>query len=326
MWGPIIDGHTDYVLSLLETGRDFTVESELGHVDLPRARRGHIGAMLTAIFVRDEYIPEQAVARTLRGVDCLLRTIDASQGAMTLVTSVAELEACLEAGRFGAILHFEGADAIDPEFAVLRLSYRLGLRSLGLTWSRPNIFAEGVGPLDRGRGLTSLGHDLVRACNELGIVLDVSHLNDAGFWDVLYASTRPVVASHSNCRALCPVPRNLSDEQIRAIAEKGGLVGINFHVGFLRQGAERPEEVRLDDVIAHIDHVVQLVGADAVAFGSDFDGATMPADLPDASAMPRLVEALARRGYDEPTLRKICRDNWLRVFRAVWEAPVAAPR
>lgn len=317
---PIIDGHTDYVLSLLETGRDFLTESDSGHVDLPRARRGNVAAMLSAVFIRDAYLPGQALARTLRAVDRLLETIAASGGRMQLVTNVAELERCLRDGTFGAILHFEGAEAIDPEFAVLRLGYRLGLRSLGLTWSRPNIYAEGVGPEDRGRGLTQLGRALVRACNELGVLLDVSHLNDAGFWDVIEFSTQPVVASHSNCRALCPVPRNLTDEQIRALAAKGGLLGINFHVGFLRAGAERPEDVSLGDVIAHIDHVAELVGVDYVAFGSDFDGATMPRDLPDVAALPWLVEALLRHGYDDAAVSKICYENWLRVFRTVWQA------
>lgn len=317
---PIIDGHTDYVLSLLETGRDFLTESDSGHVDLPRARRGNVAAMLSAVFIRDAYLPGQALARTLRAVDRLLETIAASGGRMQLVTNVAELERCLRDGTFGAILHFEGAEAIDPEFAVLRLGYRLGLRSLGLTWSRPNIYAEGVGPEDRGRGLTQLGRALVRACNELGVLLDVSHLNDAGFWDVIEFSTQPVVASHSNCRALCAVPRNLTDEQIRALAAKGGLLGINFHVGFLRAGAERPEDVSLGDVIAHIDHVAELVGVDYVAFGSDFDGATMPRDLPDVAALPWLVEALLRHGYDDAAVSKICYENWLRVFRTVWQA------
>lgn len=317
---PIIDGHTDYVLSLLETGRDFLTESDSGHVDLPRARRGNVAAMLSAVFIRDAYLPGQALARTLRAVDRLLEMIAASGGRMQLVTNVAELERCLRDGTFGAILHFEGAEAIDPEFAVLRLGYRLGLRSLGLTWSRPNIYAEGVGPDDRGRGLTNLGRAMVRACNELGVLIDVSHLNDAGFWDVIECSTQPVVASHSNCRALCPVPRNLTDEQIRALAAKGGLLGINFHVGFLRAGAERPEDVSLGDVIAHIDHVAELVGVDYVAFGSDFDGATMPRDLPDVAALPRLVEALLRHGYDDAAVSKICYENWLRVFRTVWQA------
>lgn len=319
VWPPVIDGHSDWVLSVLETGRSFLQESEIGHLDLPRAQRGGLGVLISAIFVRSEYLPTQALARTLRGVDLLRQVVAQSCGAMTLVTTVQELEACLAERRLGIILHYEGAEAIDPEFAVLRLSYELGLRSLGLTWSRPNIFAEGVGPGDRGHGLTRLGQALVRECNNLGILIDVSHLNDAGFWDVLACSAHPVVASHSNCRALCPVERNLTDEQIVALAEKGGLIGLNFHVGFLQLGAQRPNDVTINDLLAHIDHIVSLVGVDHVAFGSDFDGATMPAEIVDASFLPNLLEALARHGFDDLALQKIAYGNWLRVFRAVWE-------
>lgn len=318
MWPPVIDGHSDWVLSLLETGRPFLTETTEGHVDLPRAQRGGISAMLSAIFIRSEHLPTQALARTLRGIDLVHQIIERSAGSMVLVTRVDQLEDCLANQRFGVILHFEGAEAIDPEFAVLRLSYALGLRSLGLTWSRPNIFADGVGPTDRGHGLTALGRALVQECNRLGILIDVSHLNDRGFWDVLEWSSKPVVASHSNCRALCPVARNLTDDQLAALARHGGLVGINFHVGFLRPGAERPVDATLDDVIAHIEHVVERAGIDHVALGSDFDGATMPADLPDAAHLPRLLEVLERRGFRDDALRKICYENWLRVFRSVW--------
>jgi membrane dipeptidase len=316
---PVIDGHTDYVLSLLETGRSFLEESSLGHVDLPRARRGGIGAMLTAIYVRNEHLPEQALIQTLRGVDLLKRTVAASNGQMALVRSVAQLLDNLEHGVFSAILHYEGAEAIDSEFATLRLSYELGLRSLGLVWSRPNIFAEGVGPDNRNRGLTGLGRELVRECNQLGILIDVSHLNDAGFWDVVETSVRPIVASHSNARTLCNAERNLTDEQIRALAQNGGLIGINFHVGFVVEGAVSGSEVPLSALVDHIDHIAGLVGVDHVAFGSDFDGATMPEELRDAAQLGNLIEELQRRGYDDQALAKICRDNWLRVFRAVWQ-------
>lgn len=316
---PVIDGHTDYVLSLLETGRSFLEASSVGHVDLPRARRGGIGAMLTAIYVRNEHLPQRALIQTLRGVDLLKRTIAASNGQMELVTSHSHLVDCLERGVFGAILHYEGAEAIDPEFALLRLSYELGLRSLGLVWSRPNIFAEGVGPENRNRGLTGLGKQLVRECNRLGILVDVSHLNDPGFWDVLETSERPIVASHSNARALCHVDRNLTDDQIRALAQNGGLMGINFHVGFLVEGATTGADVPLSALVDHIDHIAGLVGVDHVALGSDFDGATMPEQLRDAAHLGNLVEELHRRGYDDQAIAKICRDNWLRVFRSVWQ-------
>jgi len=315
---PVIDGHTDYVLSLLETGRSFFEECSLGHVDLPRARRGGIGAMLTAIYVRNEHLPQSALIQTFRGVDLLKRTLAASNGQMVLIRTVAQLVECLEHGLFGTILHYEGAEAIDPEFATLRLSYELGLRSLGLVWSRPNIFAEGVGPDNRNRGLTGLGRQLVRECNQLGILIDVSHLNEAGFWDVLATSTRPIVASHSNARALCNVERNLTDEQIQALAQSGGLIGINFHVGFVVEGAMSGADVPLAAVVDHIDHIAGLVGVDHVAFGSDFDGATMPEQLRDAAHLGNLIDELQRRGYDDQAIAKICRDNWLRVFRAVW--------
>lgn len=317
---PVIDGHTDYVLSLLDTGRRFLEESAIGHVDLPRARRGGIGAMLTAIFVRNEHLPQRALIQTLRGVDLLKRTIAASNGQMELITSYPHLVNCLERGVFGAILHYEGAEAIDPEFVTLRLSYELGLRSLGLVWSRPNIFAEGVGPENQNRGLTGLGKRLVQECNRLGILIDVSHLNEAGFWDVLEVSEQPIVASHSNARALCDVDRNLTDDQIRALAQNGGLMGINFHVGFLVEGATGGAEVPLSALVDHIDHIAGLVGVDHVAFGSDFDGATMPDELADAAHLGNLIEELQRRGYDARAIAKICRDNWLRVFQAVWAA------
>ena len=239
---PIIDGHTDYLLSLSMTGRSFLEESSEGHVDLPRARKGNIGAMISAVFIRNEFLPAHALIQTLRAVDLLKRTVDASDGQMEIVTSHEQLVRCLNDGVFGAILHYEGAEAIDPEFVVLRLSYELGLRSLGLVWSRPTIFAEGVGPENHGKGLTGLGRDLIRHCNEMGILIDVSHLNEPGFWDVIETSQKPFVASHSNARAICDHERNLTDRQIKALAEKGGLMGINYAVGFLVKGAQRSDQ------------------------------------------------------------------------------------
>ncbi|MDI3339098.1 MAG: dipeptidase [Sphaerobacter sp.] len=315
---PVIDGHTDYLLSLTETRRSFLEESGIGHVDLPRARRGGIAAMLSAVFIPTEELPHHALIQTLRAVDLLKRVVAESNGQVELIRSYRQLVDCLDRGVFGAILHYEGAEAIDPEFTVLRLSYELGLRSLGLTWSRTNIFAEGVGPEDHGNGLTGLGRELVRQCNAMGILIDVSHLNDAGFWDVVAVSEKPFVASHSNARALCDHPRNLTDEQIRALAEKGGLMGINYCISFLVPGARTGVEVPLSVLVDHIDHIVRLVGVDHVALGSDFDGATMPAELADAAQTPKLIAELSRRGYSDDAIEKICFGNWLRVFREVW--------
>lgn len=315
---PIIDGHTDYLLSLSHTGRSFIEESSEGHVDLPRARKGNIGAMISAVYIPNEYLPTHALIQTLRGVDLLKRTVTASQGKMEQVTSYGQLVSCLDKGVFGAILHYEGAEAIDPEFTVLRLSYELGLRSLGLVWSRPTIFAEGVGPQNRGKGLTGLGRELVRHCNEMGILIDVSHLNEPGFWDVIETSSKPFVASHSNARAVCDHERNLTDRQIKALAENGGLMGINYAVGFLVHGARKGSDVPLSALVDHIDHIVNLVGIDHIALGSDYDGAGVPDALRDAAHDWAIVEELVRRGYDETSIAKICRDNWLRVLKSVW--------
>ena len=316
MW--MIDGHSDWLLDLADTRRSFFEESTIGHVDLPRLQRGQISAMLSAVFIRNDDLPHHALIQTLRAVDRLRRIIDESAGNVRFVLNADDLEACRRDGAFGAILHFEGAEAIDPEFAVLRLSHALGLRSLGLVWSRPNIFAEGVGDKNRERGLTFMGKELVRRCNELGILVDVSHLNVPGFWNVIETSERPVVASHSNARAVCEHERNLYDDQISALAQNGGLMGINFARSFIVHGAQTAEDVSLDAVVDHVDHIVNLVGIDHVALGSDYDGAPVPADLSDASHTPNLIEALRRRGYNDDAIQKFGRDNWLRVFKQVW--------
>ena len=316
MW--LIDGHSDWLLDVSDTKRSFFEESSIGHVDLPRLRTGQISAMMCAVFIRNDDLPHHALIQTLRTVDRLRTIVEKSDGSVRLVEEYDDLERCREEGSFGAILHYEGAEAIDPEFAVLRLSHALGLRSLGLVWSRSNIFAEGVGENDRGRGLTYLGKELVRRCNQLGILVDVSHLNVAGFWDVIETSNAPIVASHSNARAVCNHERNLHDDQIKALAERGGLMGINFARQFLVEGAATGEDVSLDAMIDHVDHIVNLVGIDHVALGSDYDGARMPADLYDAAQTPKLIQALRDRGYDDDAIQKFGRDNWLRVLKNVW--------
>lgn len=315
---PIIDGHTDYLLSLAHTGRSFLDESTVGHVDLPRARKGNIGAMISAVFLPNELLPTYALIETLRAVDLLKRTVAASEGQMELIRGYDQLVSCLDRGVFGAIMHFEGAEAIDPEFVVLRLAYDLGLRSLGLVWSRPTIFAEGVGPENHGQGLTGLGRALVKQCNDMGILIDVSHLNVPGFWDVIAESSKPIVASHSNARAVCDHERNLTDRQIKELAKNGGLMGINYAVGFLVEGAKSGADVPLSALVDHIDHIVNLVGIDHVALGSDYDGAGVPDALKDAAHDWAIVEELSRRGYEDDAIAKICRDNWLRVLKEVW--------
>jgi membrane dipeptidase len=226
-------------------------------------------------------------------------------------------------GSVGAILHFEGAEPIDTDLAALEVLYAAGLRSLGITWSRPNAFATGV-PFayprspDTGPGLTQAGRALVEACNRLGIMLDLSHLNERGFWDVAELSVAPLVATHSGVHAICPSTRNLTDRQLQAIAASGGLVGITFTVSDLRpDGGQEPEGV-LRYLVDHVVYVAELVGVEHVALGSDFDGAPMPAEVADVTGLPRLLSALAERGVGPGDLQAIAHGNWLRVLRATW--------
>jgi membrane dipeptidase len=320
---PIIDGHTDVLLDLADEqrqlGRDFFIRSDVAHVDLPRLGEGGIGAALFACFLPEEWLaPDESWRRLLTMVDLLKQIVTTSNGKVEQVCSVAQLEHCLKSGTFGAILHWEGADPIDADLVLLRIGYELGLRSLGLTWSRPNIFAQGVGPDDSGEGLTDLGKKLVDTCNRFGILVDVSHLNDAGFWDVIEVSSKPIVASHSNCRAISPHPRNLTDDQICAVAENGGLIGLNFCVGFLRPDMDKNTDVPIDLMVDHIDRMVDIAGIDHVAIGSDFDGTIVPDVIRDAAGTGKLIDGLRSRGFDDAAVSKICQGNWFRVIREVW--------
>jgi membrane dipeptidase len=340
---PIFDGHNDVLLRLREKGGSFFDRAEEGHVDLTRARQGGLAGGFMAMFVPSERRPDadgndmtnrpmpptpslehaQSVVLDLMG---LLLTIEReSEGAVQVVRSAKEIERCIGDGTFAALMHVEGAEAIDPQFYALESFHAAGLRSLGFVWSRPNAFGEGV-PFrfphspDTGPGLTEAGKELVRACNRLGVMVDLSHLNEKGFWDVAAISEKPLVASHSNAHAVTPATRNLTDKQLDAIRDSDGMVGVNFAVYFLRPDGTGDAATPLETVVRHFDYLVERIGIDRVGFGSDFDGATIPADIGDASGLPRLVAALRAAGYDDASLQKLTHENWIRVLRTTWGA------
>jgi membrane dipeptidase len=349
---PIIVGHQDTLLHIYlperGRGRNFFERSNQGHLDLPRAREGGLAGSFFAIFVPaptreasrlSEPIrtaqgyeipyapaidPQYAQQVTLAMMADLFRLERESEGQLKVARSVGDIEYCLQRGIHAAILHFEGAEAIDPGLDALEVFYQAGLRSLGLVWSRPNLFACGVPFIfphspDTGPGLTDAGKELVRACNRLGIMLDLSHLNEQGFWDVAALSEAPLVATHSNVHAICPSTRNLTDKQLDAIRASDGLVGLNFAVYDLREDAMRDTSTPLSYLVRHIDHLVAHLGIDGVALGSDFDGTAIPDEIGDVTGLPKLIEALRIAGYDESALRKLAYDNWLRILRATWK-------
>ena len=213
----------------------------------------------------------------------LFRIERESNGRVRVCRTVADIERCLADDALAAVLHIEGAEAIDANFELLDVLYEAGLRSLGPVWSRPNVFGHGVpfrcpSSPDTGPGLTDLGKALIGACNRLRILIDLSHLNERGFWDVAEISNAPLVATHSNAHAVSPHSRNLTDKQLAAIGETGGLVGVNFATSFLRPDGRHDRDTPLDLMIQHIEHMLEHAGEDCVGLGSDFDGAMIPAD------------------------------------------------
>jgi membrane dipeptidase len=236
---------------------------------------------------------------------------------------VAELERCLAGEEVGAILHFEGAEPVEPGLGNLEAWFERGLRSLGIVWSRPNAFGHGVpfrfpGTPDTGPGLTHAGRELVRVCNELGVMIDVAHLNEAGFRDVARLSDRPIVSTHSGVHALCPIPRSLTDAQLDAIRDSGGLAAIVFDTPMTRADADLVDDTPIDTILDHIDYVAGRIGVEHVALGSDFDGAHPPRALADATTVPALLDALAARGWSDDDLQALGHRNWLRVLGDTW--------
>ncbi|MGC9369967.1 MAG: dipeptidase [Paracoccaceae bacterium] len=344
----VFDGHNDVLLKLYRAGGPAAAESFVtgrdGHVDLPRATEGGFGGGFFAVYVPsavdlddkfeqmnqpryDLPLPEpieweDALPVALNQAAILFRLEEL--GALKVCRSAADIRGCLETGKMAAILHIEGAEAIDPELHTLEVLYRAGLRSIGPVWSRTTIFGEGV-PFrypsdgDTGGGLTDHGLRLVRRCNELGIMIDLSHLNMAGFWDVARHSNAPLVATHSNAHAICPHARNLTDEQLDAIRDSDGMVGLNFAVAFLRADGQMAD-TGLDQMLRHLDHLVERLGETRVGLGSDFDGAMVPSEIGSAAGLPALRAAMAAHGYDDALIQKLCHGNWLRVLEKTWGA------
>ena len=342
----VFDGHNDVLLRLYKSKStdpvsDFLGGEEAGHIDLKKARAGSFVGGLFAMYspssgnfaglgqrmTGGKYalpLPapldrEEARKSVVGELAILMRIIRGSRGAVALCKTTAELHAAIQRGTLAVVLHLEGAEAIDGDLKFLELLYAAGLRSLGPVWSRNNIFGHGVpfhfpaGP-DLGDGLTVAGEKLVGACNEMKILVDLSHITEKGFWDVARLSKAPLVATHSNAHALCPSPRNLTDRQLAAIRDSGGMVGLNFATCFLRPDGSMAADTELELMVRQLDYLIEKLGEDHVGFGSDFDGATVPAKIGSAAGLPVLIEVLRQNGYSEPLLKKLGTTNWLNVL------------
>lgn len=345
---PVFDGHNDFLQRAVAAGADaarvWTDGDGTGHLDLPRMRRGGMIGGFFALWVPDSDIGDvtellrqkenppfdlplppmvghpEALAQAFAQAAALLAL--ERTGTLSICRSVGDIRAAVDAGRIAAILHMEGAEPL-ADLDALHVWHAIGLRSLGFVWSRPTVYGQGVpfafpSSPDRGAGLTDRGRALVRECIQLKIMIDLSHLNEKGCDDVARLSDAPLVATHSGAHAVCPSSRNLTDRQLRQIADSGGVVGLNYNTGFLAPDGRREPFRGFDILLRHLDHLLGILGENGVALGSDFDGAVMPADLPDASALPRFTEAMLAHGYGHDLAEKIAWRNWLAVLQRTW--------
>lgn len=331
----LADLHSDLPLALLKRRFD-GIQGSLRTEWLPRLRAGGVNVVVCAVYIDSLFLPEGALRRAVQLVDALNEEIALCPDEIELARSRADVERINAEGQIAALLAFEGAEPLGQELSALRLFHQLGLRMLSFAWMRRTAFGDGAWENGSRGGLTRLGRQAVREMNRLGIIVDVSHASDQTTWDVLETSERPVIASHSNARAVLDHPRNLSDDMIRAIAGSGGLVGIVAVAGYIAKG-----EATIARWVDHLDSIVKLVGIDHVAVGCDFykDFAAMgashdiPAWAPQSTPtplafegmsgwddLPGLTAELLRRGYAETDLRKIFHQNVFRVMGAVLDS------
>ncbi len=322
---PVFDGHND---ALTREDHDRLVEGrESGHLDLPRMRAGGMRGGIFAVFTPSaddgEPLEHEVAAAEATAAAGRLMALERA-GHVRIARAISDLDAAREGdGPPVAVLHLEGAEAIDPGLEALEMWYGAGLRSLGPVWSRPNTFGHGVPFIfpsspDTGPGLTDAGRALAARCAQLGILVDVSHLNEAGFWDLARLELGPVVATHSGAHALSRASRNLTDPQLDAIGQSGGLVGVVFGCPFLRADGAEDEDTPLELIAAHARYVADRIGVDHVALGSDYDGVTIPASLRDVAGTPRVLSALSGAGFTAAEISAIAWDNWRRVLDAWW--------
>ncbi|MFQ5816599.1 MAG: dipeptidase [Terriglobia bacterium] len=351
----VVDLHIDTPQRLLDEEFDMSSRDTEGHIDIPRMNEGGMDAGFMSIYVdMRRYQGLEATKRALQLIDTVYAQVERHPDQLVLATTAADVRRAHQQGKIALLMGMEGGTPIHDDLRLLRDFYRLGIRYMTLTHFLNNNWADSSTDEPRHNGLTEFGKEVVREMNRLGMLVDISHVSDKTFYDVLEVTQAPVIASHSSARTLCDVPRNMTDDMIRALANNGGVIHINYHIGFLDQNyadafdqvrdelqarmralreqyaddkARREARERLfeefqarlprvswEHIVEHIDHAVQLVGPDHVGLGSDFDGATMPDGMDDASYLPHITQALLERGYREADIKKVLGGNTLRVM------------
>jgi membrane dipeptidase len=288
--------------------------SEGGHWDLQKAKEGNVALQFMAAFIESEYKPDRAVCRGFQLLDAANRFIKENTDAVFPVLNKDDLLKVAIKPEIGIITSVEGGEILGDNIVMVDKIFQLGVRALGLTWNQQNAIGYGIGASNQRKGLTLFGRQVIKRLNELGMLIDVSHLNEPGFWDVLECSQCPIVASHSCAEAICSHPRNLTDQQLKSLAANGGVVGINFNPPFLTSNPVAKRE----DVVRHISYIAEVAGIETVGLGSDFDGISdVPEKLTDAAQFPGLAQDLLKAGFSVEDVRKIFNKNFMRLLSSV---------
>lgn len=359
----VIDTHNDFISTGIEKGKSFDQSLKgITHSDLSRMKEGGIDVQVFSIFCDENYGNGTAFAFANREIDTLYATLNRNPSSMQLVQTPRDLSRALQSKKLGAMMGVEGGHMIEDDLNKLVNLYNRGARYMTLTWNNSTSWASSAADeragtnLGRPYGLTPFGIQVVQKMNELGMIVDVSHVGEKTFYDAIRTSTKPVIASHSCAYSLCPVPRNLTDDQIKTIGKNGGVIHLNFYSGFIdstfreknnafiKKHQQEKEELlkknpsdfyanlqlhekykneidsvrpSLTQLIDHLDHIVQLIGVNHVGLGSDFDGInSSPRELNDVTNMPLITEELVKRGYSKKDIQKILGLNFIRVFKA----------
>jgi len=309
-----IVNHLDTLLNFETTDEYiFEKDNENYHVDLVKLRNGQVKIAVFAVFVEPNHKPEFALQRTIQLVDRFHSLIDSNEE-LRHIKNYSDIKKVMESEQIGAILSIEGAEGIF-DLSALRTFFKLGVRMISLTWNQRNHLADGVGEYEANGGLTILGKKMINEMNKLKIIMDVSHIAPAGFWDIVKYSKSPIIASHSNANGIFKHKRNLDDQQIKAIVKSGGLIGLNFAPFFISS----KEKVEINDLIRHIDYIKGLVGIENIISGTDYNGIdTTPQGLEDIGKLRNLEEQLYEHGYNENEIKKIFYKNNLKYFKNIW--------
>lgn len=308
----IFDAHCDTLTRIMKLGTNLCNSSS--NSDIKRMKEYEGFVQVFAAFVAPSYIPSFSLRRALQIIDRLYHEIDKYKDDITLCRQYGDIATSIENGKVAALISIEDGAALQGDISVLRTFYRLGVRSICLTWNHRNEIADGVEDSSTRGGLTPFGREVVREMNRLGMLADLSHISDTGFWDVVECSESPIIASHSNAREICSHKRNLSNEQLLAIKAKDGVVGINLYPHFLNDSGT----ASLKDITKHIEHMAALIGCGHIGIGSDFDGIELtPEDICGVEDIGLIFEQLLKLNYSQKDVEAIAGGNFLRVFRTV---------